>query len=246
MTTHVIFRVKPGMVSLFLVILKFCVFSSTAAANNVPQAGEGRSLPDGFVYLTDVVPDVILEIRYYSADNFMGSRVDSYNAPVAILSREAAEALRKAGQVLDSQGYVIKIFDAYRPQSAVAHFVRWAKDSGDNANKEYFYPGVDKANLFKLGYISEKSAHSRGSTVDLTIVDKKTGREVDMGSPFDFFGEISRPDSNQVTPEQKANRMILQKAMLDAGFLAIKTEWWHFRLAEEPYPDSYFDFPVDF
>jgi len=210
------------------------------------EADKGRTLPEGFVYVTDVVPEAILEIRYYSTYNFVGARVDAYNAPVAVLSAPAGEALKKAQQALDSQGYVIKVFDAYRPQQAVTHFVRWAENLGDAVTKEYFYPDVDKADLFTQQYIAKRSGHSRGSTVDLTIVEKKSGKEVDMGSPFDFFGEISHPDTDLVTPEQKKNRMILQKAMMDAGYLPIKSEWWHFRLKDEPYPDTYFDFPVDF
>lgn len=237
MAANSVFRRYPLSLLSLLILLSLCVS---------PAQAKSGTLPEGFVYLTDVIPDAILEIRYYSTYNFVGARVDSYNAPVAIITREAAQALKKAQQALDDQGYAIKIFDTYRPKSAVAHFVRWAADVNDAKTKEYFYPDVDKKDLFKLGYIGEKSGHSRGSTVDLTLVDKKSGREVDMGSPFDFFGKISHPDSDLVSPQQKANRMILRKAMTDAGFIPLEEEWWHFRLNNEPHPDTYFDFPVEF
>jgi D-alanyl-D-alanine dipeptidase len=209
----------------------------------VSGSAGAESLPDGFVHVRDVVPDVILDIRYYGEDNFVGERIDSYEAPEAILAREAAGALKKAADDLGKLGYRIKIFDAYRPASAVAHFVRWATDTGDVRMKDAYYPDVDKRDLFKMGFIATKSGHSRGSTVDLTIVDE-TGAEVDMGSPFDFFGQISAPDSALVTPEQRKNRDILRNAMLSNGYKPLSTEWWHFTLKKEPYPGTYFDFPV--
>ena len=148
-------------------------------------------IPLGFVYITDKIPTAILEIRYFSEDNFIGTVIDGYHAPKAILNKEAAQALKKAADNLYEQGYYIKIFDAYRPQRAVDHFIRWAKDLDDIKMKEKYYPDLDKSLLFKLGYIAEKSGHSRGSTVDLTLVDISTGEELDMGSGFDFFGGIS-------------------------------------------------------
>lgn len=199
----------------------------------------------GFVLVTDVIPDVILEMRYYSTFNFVGERIDSYKAPVAYLTKEAAAALAKVSEDLMEQGYRIKIYDAYRPQSAVNHFKVWAADLEDTRMKEYFYPELDKSVLFYKGYIASKSGHSRGSTVDLTIVDMKTGREVDMGGGFDFFGEISHPSRTEgLTQAQINNRYILHDAMVANGFKALSTEWWHFTLADEPYPDTYFDFPI--
>ncbi|MBR4466857.1 MAG: M15 family metallopeptidase [Clostridia bacterium] len=200
--------------------------------------------PEGFVLLTDVVPNVILDIRYCSDYNFVGERIDGYDAPVALLTKEAAETLKKVSLELAEQGYLLKIFDAYRPQRAVDHFVLWSKDESDDRMKDVFYPNLEKKDLFSLGYVDRKSAHSRGSTVDLTLADRETGEEIDMGSPFDFFGEISRPDSGLVTAEQRANRMILRNAMTAHGFLPVDGEWWHFKLANEPYPKTYFDFPV--
>ncbi len=203
-----------------------------------------NSLPDGFVYVNDIIPTAQLEIRYFSEDNFVGTVIDGYEAQKAILTVEALQALKKAADNLYEQGYYIKIFDAYRPQRAVDHFVRWAKDIDDTKMKEKYYPELDKAVLFELGYIAKKSGHSRGSTVDLTLVEISTGKELDMGSGFDFFGEISNHGTDLITEEQEKNRNILRDAMVDAGFEVYPEEWWHYKLKDEPYPDTYFDFPV--
>lgn len=197
-----------------------------------------------FVNLTEWMPEVIPEIRYYTSYNFIGERIHGYEEPVALMTSEAAQALKKAAESLGKQGYVLKIWDAYRPQTAVDHFVSWAEDIHDIRMKESFYPGLDKSELFAEGFIAAHSGHSRGSTVDLTLVDMKTGREADMGGPFDWFGEISHSESTAVTEEQYQNRMILQKAMIQAGFVPLMEEWWHFTLKDEPYPDTYFTFPV--
>ena len=197
-----------------------------------------------FVLLTDAVPDAILEIRYYSTYNFVGDRIDGYEQPVALLTREAAFALRQVSDELVQKGYRLKIYDAYRPQMAVSHFMRWALDFEDTRMKPYFYPELEKDVLFPLGYIAEHSGHSRGSTVDLTLFDMTTEKEVDMGGTFDYFGELSHPDYTGITQEQYANRMLLREAMLAHGFKPLAEEWWHFTLAEEPYPDTYFTFPV--
>ena len=199
----------------------------------------------GFVLLSEAVPDAILEIRYYSTYNFVGDRIDGYDEPLALLTREAAAALRAVSDDLAEKGYRLKIFDAYRPQTAVDHFMRWAADADDARMKAYFYPDLDKAALFPQGYISKRSGHSRGSTVDLTLFDMAAEREVDMGGTFDFFGELSHPDYDGITEEQYANRMLLREAMLARGFKPLSTEWWHFTLKDEPYPDTYFTFPVD-
>ena len=198
----------------------------------------------GFVPLAEAVPDAILEIRYYSTYNFVGDRVDGYERPVAYLTKEAAAALKAASDDCVARGYRLKIYDAYRPQRAVSHFMRWAKDVGDVRMKPYFYPNLDKSVLFEQGYIAEKSGHSRGSTVDLTLFDMKTEKEVDMGGTFDWFGEESHPDFLGVTEAQLANRMLLREIMLAHGFKPLAEEWWHFTLKDEPYPDTYFDFPV--
>lgn len=198
----------------------------------------------GFVLLSEAVPDAILEIRYYSTYNFVGDRIDGYEQPVALLTKEAAEALKKVSDELVTKGYRLKIYDAYRPSVAVDHFVRWAKDIDDTRMKEYFYPELDKAVLFEQGYIAEKSGHSRGSTVDLTLFDMKSEKEADMGGTFDYFGELSHPDYKDITEQQYANRMLLRETMMKYGFKPLVEEWWHFTLENEPYPDTYFSFPV--
>ena len=197
-----------------------------------------------FVVVSQVIPDAILEIRYHSTFNFVGDRIDGYDEPCALLTREAALALKEASDDLMAQGYRIKIYDAYRPQDAVNHFVRWAKDLGDTRMKAYFYPEVDKSQLFSSGYIAKRSGHSRGSTVDITLFDLSTGKDADMGGTFDYFGDASHYEYKKLTPEQKNNRLILRKAMTAHGFKPISTEWWHFTLIDEPYPDTYFNFPV--
>ncbi len=199
----------------------------------------------GFVLLSEAVPDAILEIRYYSTYNFVGERIDGYEEPLAFLTKEAAAALAEVSEDLKEQGYRLKIFDAYRPQMAVTHFMNWALDPEDVRMKEYFYPELEKDVLFPQGYIAEHSGHSRGSTVDLTLFDMRTEREVDMGGTFDYFGELSHPDYTDITEEQYANRMILRDAMLSHGFRPLDEEWWHFTLDGEPYPDTYFTFPIN-
>ena len=200
--------------------------------------------PSGFVLLADYVPSIIQEIRYYSTYNFIGDRIDGYEEPCAILTKEAARALRSAANEFFVQGYRIKVFDAYRPVCAVKHFVLWGIEDQDIRMKPYFYPELEKQELFIKGYIAKQSSHSRGSTVDLTLLDMQTGKELDMGSPFDHFSEISHPDYRGITDEQYDNRMLLQKVMLRNGFDIIDCEWWHFTLKNEPYPDTYFEFPV--
>ena len=207
-------------------------------------AGCGQRAPEGFVRLAEEVPDAILEIRYYSTYNFTGERIDGYEVPVAMLTKEAATALKGASDEAMRRGCRLKIYDAYRPQRAVVHFMRWAQDAGDERMKYAFYPNLDKSVLFAQGYIAEKSGHSRGSTVDLTLLDMRTGKELDMGGTFDWFGPESHPGYRGVTEEQYANRMMLREIMVGHGFKPIEEEWWHFTLENEPYPDTYFDFPV--
>ena len=200
---------------------------------------------ENFVLLTDVIPQALLEVRYFSTFNFVGKRIDGYEQPIILLTAQAASALRKAAEALEKQGYAIKVFDAYRPQRAVDHFLRWSLDLEDTRMKPYFYPNEDKRFLIPNGYIAPKSGHSRGSTVDLTLFDMRTGRDVDMGGCFDYFGTLSHPGcTDGLNEAQIAARMLLRKTMLDAGFRPLETEWWHFTLENEPYPDTYFDFPV--
>ena len=200
--------------------------------------------PSGFTVLAEYIPSVVQEIRYYSTYNFVGDRIDGYEEPCAIVTKEAARALKGVSNELAALGFRLKIFDAYRPVSAVKHFIFWGIEDQDIRMKPYFYPDLEKQELFVKGYIASRSSHSRGSTVDLTLLDMKTGMEVDMGSPFDFFGEISHPDYEGITRRQYENRMLLRDAMLRNGFEPLDCEWWHFTLKDEPYPDTYFEFPV--
>ena len=229
-------------VALFLALsLALGIFPACAEENGMKFSDDASD----FVLLSEAVPDAILEIRYYSTYNFVGDRIDGYEEPIALLTKEAAEALRTVSDDLVARGYRLKIFDAYRPQKAVSHFMRWALDFEDTRMKQYFYPELDKSVLFPQGYIAEHSGHSRGSTVDLTLFDMNTEKEVDMGGTFDYFGEISHPDYTGITDEQYANRMILRDAMLSHGFKPLEQEWWHFTLENEPYPDTYFTFPIN-
>ena len=198
----------------------------------------------GFVLLSDYVPQIVQEIRYYSTYNFVGDRIDGYEEPCALITVEAARALKAVSNELIVQGFRLKVFDAYRPACAVRHFVLWGIEDQDLRMKPYFYPELEKQALFAEGYIAKQSSHSRGSAVDLTLLDMKTGRELDMGSPFDLFSPISHPDCRRVTQEQYDNRMLLQRMMVRGGFRPIDCEWWHFSLQNEPYPDTYFNFPV--
>ena len=200
--------------------------------------------PSGFVLLSDVIPQIVQEIRYFSTYNFVGERINGYEEPCSLLTKEAARALKSVSSEMAVHGYCLKIFDTYRPAMAVKHFVLWGIEDTDIRMKPYFYPGLEKQDLFTRGYIASQSSHSRGSTVDLTLLDMQTGKELDMGSPFDLFSERSHPDSRDVTDEQFENRMLLQNVMVRNGFKPLDCEWWHFTLENEPYPDTYFDFPL--
>ena len=202
----------------------------------------------GFVYVKNIIPDLIEDLRYFTTNNFMGVRADGYEANHAILSKEAATALSKAADELREKGYVVKIFDAYRPQRAVDHFVRWSK-TDDQRNKKDYYPDLAKKSLFPQ-YIATKSGHTKGSTIDMTICYKDTQKEVDMGGHFDYFGPPSHPTftgkypGGEVTPQHKKNRLMLRELMIRHGFKPYNSEWWHFTLKNEPYPTTFFDFPV--
>lgn len=232
----------------YLIALAVSVLTLVGPAAGTTRAEQPSGpLLDGFVYCDAVIPDIRLELRYATAHNFVGERIDGYQRPACILTRQAALALRKVQEELRRFGLGLKIFDAYRPQRAVDHFVRWARDLNDTRMKSEFYPRVEKGNLFRDDYIAARSGHSRGSTVDLTIVSltgETAGRELDMGTGFDFFGPESWPDHPGMTPGQRANRLLLRTVMRKQGFRPYSKEWWHFTLEREPFPDTYFDFPV--
>jgi len=196
-----------------------------------------------FAPVYTVIDDAAYDIRYYSHNNFTGNKIKGYNAPIAYMTKEGLSALAIAADDLRKQGYRLLIWDTYRPQKAVYNFVEWINNPKDDGDKS-FYPDLKKSDLLKGQYIMEKSGHTRGSTVDLTLI-KKDGSFVDMGGTFDLFSEISHPDYKKLTREQKKNRKILHNAMIKAGFNGIDSEWWHFTLKNEPYPDTYFDFDVE-
>ena len=196
-----------------------------------------------FIPVYKMIDDAAYDIRYYSSNNFTGKRINGYKAPIAYMTKEGLTALAKAANDLRTKGYRLLIWDTYRPQKAVDNFVVWIKDPNDLGDKA-FYPDLQKSDLVQGGYIATKSSHTRGSTVDLTLI-KTDGSYVDMGGVFDLFSEISHPDYKKLTKEQKKNRKILHDAMIKAGFEGIDSEWWHFTLKNEPYPDTYFDFDVE-
>ena len=250
--------------AILVIICGVCVITCCGSEDDNPVVSPTDDSSQ-FVTLTDVVPDAILEIRYYGTYNFVGQRIDGYEEPTALLTKQAAAALKEVSDDVRQQGYRLKIYDAYRPQKGVDHFVRWAADLTATEMKPYFYPNLDKSVLFEQEYIMEKSGHTRGSTVDLTLFDMATEKELDMGGTFDWFGPESHPDfcgnpetgeytgenskssatpKSSITEQQFKNRMILRKAMLAHGFKPLDSEWWHFTLKDEPFPDTYFTFPV--
>ena len=250
------------LAAILAILCGTCVISCSDDKKEAPAVSPTEDTSQ-FVTLTDAVPDAILEIRYYGTYNFVGQRIDGYEQPTALLTRQAAKALKTVSDNVMAQGYRLKIYDASRPQRGVDHFVRWAANVEDTLMKPYFYPDLDKSVLFEQEYIMEKSGHTRGSTVDLTLFDMQTEKELDMGGTFDWFGPESHPDfcgnpetgeytgdnsksptGRSITEEQFRHRMILRKAMLEGGFKALDSEWWHFTLRDEPFPDTYFTFPV--
>jgi zinc D-Ala-D-Ala dipeptidase len=253
-------RIRISLAALLAFALLSATPSYAATATDV--------MPDTFVHVEKVIPGVLLDIRYFSDHNFLGTRVDGYLAPTCILTRQAAQALAEVQKKLAPFGMTLKIYDGYRPQRAVDHFVRWAKDVNDTKTKMEFYPTVDKRNLFKDGYIASRSGHSRGSTVDLTIVPipapiqppyvtggplsecylpagtRFADNSLDMGTGFDCFHELSHPENRNLGPQQRSNRLLLKALMEKHGFRNYDKEWWHFTLNNEPYPNTYFNFPV--
>lgn len=201
-------------------------------------------LPNGFVYVKALIPSAQEDVRYAGSHNFIGRPVDGYAAARIVLTSEAAKALKAAAEAFAAKGYTLLLYDGYRPQRAVNHFMRWAEDMQDTAAKAEFYPHLDKAELFDRGYIARRSGHSRGSTIDLTLLDSD-GNPLDMGGEFDWFSPVSGHDYAGLTDTQKANRLLLKDGMMDAGFSPYSEEWWHYRLKDEPYPDTYFDFVIE-
>lgn len=206
----------------------------------IPKAG----LPEGFVYIDELIEDCIIDAKYAGTDNFMGRPAAGYEQPLVVMSRELADCCIKAADTLRKQGYIMKFFDAYRPQSAVDDFCRWGEDLKDIRRKSVHYPNIDKAEIFDQGYIARRSGHTRAKAVDLTIVDMHTHQELDMGSIFDYMDSRSNHGAAGLTPQQEKNRAILRDAMLGAGMTLYEGEWWHYNVNTEPYPDTFFNFPI--
>jgi len=202
-------------------------------------------LNNDFIDIKEYIPSIFIDLKYASNDNFTGHIVNGYESPKCLLTIEAARSLRYIQTILNKSGYSLKIYDAYRPQRSVNHFINWSKNLSDTINKRYYYPNLAKSILFKLGYIASKSSHSRGSTVDLTLVDITSGKEVDMGSPYDFFGLESSHDYKNISNTQKNNRKFLLDIMTKNGFSSYSKEWWHYTFIDEPFPTTYFDFTTN-
>jgi len=200
--------------------------------------------PRAFVDAAAVIEGLAVDMRYFGDNNFVGTRIDGYERPRCLLTRQAADALAAIQRDLAGRGLGLKMFDCYRPTRAVAHFIRWAQRIDDVKRKAEFYPDIDKRDLFRLGYIAARSGHSRGSTVDLTLIRRADGAELDMGTPYDFSGPQSGLSDRRVSEEARKNRALLVSAMTRGGFRPYHKEWWHYTLANEPFPDTYFNFPV--
>ncbi|WP_395647135.1 M15 family metallopeptidase [Terricaulis sp.] len=223
--------------------MRFVLFVVALLASAASASAQDER-PRAFVDASTVVPGLVVDMRYAGSNNFVGRPIAGYEAPVCWLTRQAAARLAEAQAELRPFGLGLKVFDCYRPTRAVADFAAWARDLNDTARRAEYYPNVDKSQLFALGYIAERSGHSRGSTVDLTVIDLATGAEIDMGSPFDLFDTRSWPTDATVGSQQRTNRLMLQSVMRAHGFRPLQQEWWHFMLEREPYPNQYFDFPV--
>jgi D-alanyl-D-alanine dipeptidase len=202
-------------------------------------------LKKGFSYLSEVDESIQQELRYFSSNNFIGKKIDGYNKNTVIISNAAANALKKVQAELKQMGLSLKVYDAYRPQQSVDHFVRWAKKLNDTLMKQSYYPTIRKSDLFQLGFIASKSGHTRGSSVDLSIVEIKTNKEIDMGSSYDFFGATSHSFHKKLSSRQEKNRMLLRNIMIKNGFKPYDKEWWHFTLVDEPFPNTYFNFDIE-
>ena len=212
------------------------------SAGNEPADRNGEYPPKGFVRITDIVKDAVVDLRYYTSDNFTGAPLPGYRAPRPVLSIEAGNALKAAADSLRESGFRIVVYDAYRPLKAVRRFIEWAEDPDDPGNRRFF-PELSKRQILERGYVCPRSAHSRGSAIDLGLCNMP-GEPADMGTDFDFFGTRSRHGAD-VSPVQSFNRTILRNAMERAGFLPVANEWWHYGLADEPYPDTYWDFDIE-
>lgn len=238
-------RAPPRRVLLRDIMIRLLILALMLTLAPLADAhARSEQRPDIFVDAASIAPSLLVEARYATSHNFIGVPIDGYEKPICYLTRPAAAALALAVGDLEAQGLTLKVYDCYRPTRAVAHFVRWARDLGDVRMKAEFYPHVDKSTLFRDGYIASRSGHSRGSTVDLTLVRRADGAALDMGTPFDFFSPRSWPSDRTISAQAQANRVLLTQTMRRRGFMPYDKEWWHFTLRHEPHPHTYFDFPV--
>ena len=198
----------------------------------------------GFVFLDEVIPDVRIDAKYYSDDNFTGANVDGYKANKVVGTVEMALALVKASILAQRQGLGLLLWDGYRPIRAVQRFMEWAIQPDDGKTKQAYYPNVSKMQMISLGYISKKSGHSRGSTIDLSLYYLSTGELLDMGGNFDFMDISSHHNAKGISHTAATNRSLLQSIMEKSGFIPYENEWWHYTLKDEPYPTTYFDFVI--
>lgn len=201
--------------------------------------------PEDFVDISLEIPGIATDVKYFTGKNFMGEKIDGYNAPIILLTRKAATALGRVQKQLMEKGYGLKVYDGYRPKRAVEHFIRWINADENGKTNDLYYPGMTRQEVLQRGFIAKDSSHTRGSTVDLTVINLGTDEEVDMGGVFDFFSEISYSDYDHLSIEQSKNRVQLKYLMRSEGFEPMQQEWWHFTLADEPYPQTYFDFPIE-
>ena len=232
---------KLNIVFKSIVVFTLLSFSTLSIGTST-----GPPSKEDFIDLKEIMPNLRSDLRYYGDNNFVGQPIQGYNSPKALLTKDAAYALKKVQDELERLGFGLLIYDAYRPQRATEHFVKWAEDESDTTMKLQFYPNIDKKDLFAKGYISLKSGHSRGSTVDVTIVSLKTKQILNMGSPYDLFDEMSSTEhTSSITKNQHSLRMLLKRRMEKHGWKSYAQEWWHFTLDNEPYPNTYFDFPIE-
>ena len=232
-----------------LLIGLLSIIVSLSELTGEDQSPKEHKVPEAFVDIKQFIPSIHLELRYYGTNNFVGLPIDGYTSPNCWVTKPAAENLKRIQDEIKTFGLGLKIFDAYRPQQAVDHFVRWIEHPDDQTQKTLFYPNLDKTRLIKDGYIAERSGHSRGGALDLTLVELPTkngepARELDMGTPFDFFGPESWTAHPKLTPQQRRNRLLLKSVMERHGFRNYSKEWWHFSLRNEPFPETYFNFPT--
>ena len=232
-----------SIVAVFLIVLIIIILVVTLQDEEAPSPEMDFS---DFVIINDIIPEIITELRYYSSFNFVGEHIDGYEEPVALMTKEAVENLKNVSKYFNEEkNMTIKIWDSYRPQRAVDHFIKWAKEENDIKMEPYFYPDLTKKEIFEKEFVATKSGHSRGSTLDMTLVYKINGTNVDFGTGFDYFGEKSFHNYTNLTEFQKENRKLLRTVMEENGFLKLKEEWWHYTLDNEPFPETYFNFPVN-